>query len=66
MDKVRLGVLSHAHGHVGAYCGVLRDFPDAEVVASWDDNPERSRAAAANHGSGIVRPPWSRIPMSMR
>ena len=50
MDKVRLGVLSHAHGHVGAYCGVLRDFPDAEVVASWDDNPERGRAAASNYG----------------
>ena len=50
MDKLRVGVLSHAHGHVGMYCQILRDYDDADVVACWDDNPERGRAAAQQYG----------------
>ena len=36
MDRIRLGVLSHAHGHINTYCGALRDAEDVELVASWD------------------------------
>lgn len=50
MDKVRIGVLSHAHGHSSAYCRMVQDFDDAELVACWDDNEERGREAAAAYG----------------
>lgn len=50
MDQLRVGVLSHAHGHVGMYCQVMRDYDDVEVVACWDDNAERGRAAARQYG----------------
>jgi len=50
MDKLRVGVLSHAHGHVGMYCQVMREYDDVEVVACWDDNAERGRAAARQYG----------------
>ncbi len=49
-DKLRVGVLSHAHGHVGMYCQILRECDDAEVVACWDDNPARGQAAATQYG----------------
>ena len=50
MDKIGIGVLSHAHGHVSTYCGVMVNFEDVELVATWDDNEERGRRAAANFG----------------
>ena len=50
MDKVRIGVLSHAHGHSNTYCRMMQDFDDAELVACWDDNEERGREAAAAYG----------------
>lgn len=50
MDKVKVGILSHAHGHLGAYCRIMRDFDDVALIAGWDDNPERGHAAARQHG----------------
>jgi predicted dehydrogenase len=50
MEKIGIGVLSHAHGHVSTYCGVMRDFPDVSLVATWDDNEERGRKAADAFG----------------
>ena len=50
MDCVRIGILSHAHGHVNAYCRVMRDFDDVQLVATWDDNEERGRKAAEEYG----------------
>ena len=50
MDKVRIGVLSHAHGHSNAYCRVMQGFDDVELVACWDDNEQRGREAAAAFG----------------
>ena len=50
MDKVRIGVLSHAHGHSNAYCRTMQSFDDVELVACWDDNERRGRAAAAAFG----------------
>jgi predicted dehydrogenase len=49
-DKVGIGVLSFAHGHAGVYCQVMKDFPDVELVAAWDDNPERGRKACETYG----------------
>ena len=50
MDKVRIGVLSHAHGHSNAYCRAMQNFDDVELVACWDDNEQRGREAAAAFG----------------
>lgn len=50
MDKVRFGVLSHAHGHSSAYCRKMLGFDDVELTACWDDNEERGRAAAGEFG----------------
>ncbi len=50
MDRVRIGVLSHAHGHANTYCQVMRDFPDVRLVASWDDDQARGRQAAQAYG----------------
>ena len=50
MDKVRIGVLSHAHGHSNAYCRKMLEFDDVELVACWDDNEDRGREAAAGFG----------------
>ena len=50
MDKVGIGVLSHAHGHSNVYCEVMQDFPDVELVATWDDDVERGQRAAEAYG----------------
>ena len=50
MDKVRIGVLSHAHGHSNAYCRKMQGFDDVELVACWDDNEQRGREAATAFG----------------
>ena len=50
MDKVRIGVLSQAHGHANVYCRVMQDFDDVELVATWDDNVTRGQEAAQNCG----------------
>ena len=50
MDRVRIGVLSHAHGHVSTYCGVMQGFEDVDLVATWDDNEARGRRCADQFG----------------
>lgn len=50
MDKVRIGVLSHAHGHANVYCRVMQGFADVDLVATWDDNVERGQQAAQDFG----------------
>ncbi|NQT92739.1 MAG: Gfo/Idh/MocA family oxidoreductase [Lentisphaerae bacterium] len=49
-DRVGIGILSHAHGHANVYCREMLGFDDVELVATWDDNEERGRAAAAEFG----------------
>ena len=52
-DKLGIGILSFAHGHSGVYCQVMADktsFPDVELAAAWDDNPERGAAASQRFG----------------
>ncbi|MBT6144189.1 MAG: Gfo/Idh/MocA family oxidoreductase, partial [Gemmatimonadetes bacterium] len=50
MKRIRLGVLSHAHGHINTYCGVLQGQEDVDLVASWDDNIDRGQRAAEKYG----------------
>jgi predicted dehydrogenase len=50
MNRVGIGILSHAHGHANVYCQVMRGFDDVELIATWDDNVERGRQAAQNFG----------------
>ena len=47
---IRLGVISFAHAHVRAYCQVIADLDDAEVVACWDDDRQRGQTHAAAFG----------------
>jgi len=49
-DRVRVGILSHAHGHSNVYCRVMQSMEDVELVATWDDNEERGRKAAKDFG----------------
>jgi predicted dehydrogenase len=44
--RVGIGVLSWAHGHVGAYAGMIRSFDDARLVSCWDHDAARGRANA--------------------
>ena len=50
MERIGIGVLSFAHGHANAYCGRIRGFDDAHLVAAWDDDAARGREAAARYG----------------
>lgn len=50
MDKVGVGVLSHAHGHASTYCHIMQNFDDVELVACWDDDAERGTKAAQQFG----------------
>jgi predicted dehydrogenase len=47
---LRLGIISYAHGHIHAYVDVIKGFNDAQVVAAWDDNPERGAKYSAQYG----------------
>ena len=45
--RIGIGVLSWAHGHVGAYADRIQGFDDARLVSCWDDDPQRGKANAA-------------------
>jgi predicted dehydrogenase len=49
-SRIRLGVVSFAHGHVNAYIEAIKDFADANVVAGWDADRERGAAQCAKYG----------------
>jgi len=46
MGKLRFGIISFAHIHAWSYARVLRELEDAELVAVYDDDPQRLREAA--------------------
>jgi predicted dehydrogenase len=50
MARIGVGVLSFAHGHAGVYCRQLAKDDDARLVACWDDDEARGRAAAEQYG----------------
>ncbi|HOJ32979.1 MAG TPA: Gfo/Idh/MocA family oxidoreductase [Candidatus Hydrogenedentes bacterium] len=47
---IGIGVLSFAHGHVGMYVQVMKDFPDVRLVAAYDDDPKRGQAICSSVG----------------
>jgi len=47
---IRLAVLSFWHVHAKDYSKQAAEHPDTEIVAIWDDLPERGRAAAQQWG----------------
>jgi len=49
---MKLGVLGFAHGHYGAYCTRWREDKGLgiDVVAGWDHDDARLKAAGGNHG----------------
>ena len=55
MDKVRIGVLSHAHGHSNTYCRKMLGFEDVELVACWDDNEQRGTGGRRRVRHGVPR-----------
>jgi len=52
-DQVGIGILSFAHGHANVYCQVMSNkanFPDANLISAWDDNPARGQTSAQRYG----------------
>ncbi len=47
---IGIGILSFAHGHVGAYANVMKDFADVRLVAGYDDDKHRGEAACTGVG----------------
>lgn len=49
---MNIGVLGFAHGHVGMYCRRWMNEPDLDirVVAGWDHDEDRLKAATDNYG----------------
>ncbi len=41
IGRIGIGFLSFAHGHVVTYAQQIAGFPDAQLVACWDDDQER-------------------------
>lgn len=52
MDRIQVGILGFAHGHVGAYCARWREQPElgVRVVAGWDHDAERAKASCSGMG----------------
>ena len=46
MKKYRFGVLSYAHFHAYSYSKAVKELPNSELVAVYDDNPTRGKEAA--------------------
>lgn len=46
-DKVGIAALSFGHVHARGYADQIQAHPKAEVVAIWDEEPERGRQEAA-------------------
>ncbi len=47
----RIGIMSFAHMHGYAYGACLGELPNAELVAVWDDDAKRGRAASRQYGA---------------
>ncbi len=48
--KLGIAKLSFAHVHARGYADQVRDHPDADLVAVWDEDPVRGRAEADRRG----------------
>jgi len=49
-DKIGIGIVSFAHGHVNAYANQIKNFDDAQLIACWDDDAERGQRNAETFG----------------
>ncbi|MFU1798080.1 Gfo/Idh/MocA family protein [Paenibacillus azoreducens] len=47
---IRIGKISYWHVHAWDYTKQAQAHPDAEIVAVWDENPERGKEAADQQG----------------
>jgi predicted dehydrogenase len=54
MSTIKIGIMSFAHMHAHGYAAGLRDLPDVELTAIYDDDAERGRAMAAALGTAFV------------
>ena len=45
-DSITVAVLGFWHVHAGDYAARIRQHPDTELVAAWDDDSARGRASA--------------------
>lgn len=50
MNKLKVGMISFAHGHANSYLNALLSLPEVEVVAIADDVKSRVEAAVAKNG----------------
>ena len=48
--KIGIALLSFAHVHARGYADQVRDHPDCETMAVWDDDPERGQTEADRRG----------------
>lgn len=49
-NKIGVAMLSFAHVHAPGYADQVKNSPDAELVAVWDDDPNRGKAEAEKRG----------------
>src|SRR5690348_1521530 len=47
---IRIAMLSFWHVHAKDYAREAEEHPDTEIVAVWDERPERGRAEAEKRG----------------
>lgn len=50
MQKLGIGIVSFAHGHVNAYAHQIKNFDDAQLIACWDDDEARGEQNARTFG----------------
>lgn len=50
----KIGIMSFAHMHAYSYAACLKELPEAELTAVWDDDPKRGRAAAKQFGVPFI------------
>ena len=48
--KIGIAILSFAHVHARGYANEVRDHPDCETVAIWDEDPVRGQDEADKRG----------------
>jgi predicted dehydrogenase len=54
MNAVRIGILSTAHVHTAAYAAIADGLADVEFVGVTDDDTDRGRTFAEEHGTELV------------
>jgi 1,5-anhydro-D-fructose reductase (1,5-anhydro-D-mannitol-forming) len=53
-NPIKVAALGFWHVHASEYAERIRHHPDTELVAVWDDDPQRGQAAAeANHAAFV-------------